>query len=346
MNFEELETKRQNLYKSKKRNKLTGIILLSIGVIGCIIKVISYNFNEGISFPLALFIVVLSSILIFLGIVFLTIKRNDIKNYSKACKDEIVLNYLNKIYDDAKYNMYDGIPLPEILNSGLINRFPNINKMEDYIEARYRNVLFKMCDCDLIEENTYVDSRGNTRTTREQVFKGLWIQIQLNRSFDCNITILNKSKIMDSYKGLSKVEVESIDFTDNFQTYTDNETSFYYIFSPSFIEQFLEISKMFKGRLLFNLKGNKINIGIYDNFDHFEFDISRPLDYDYVDSYCLQFKIIGTIINKLKLYQDKFMDPNFGSFDASLLDDNNVNQPFNGFINISEEDIKKFIKHD
>ena len=263
VDFNELEKERQKRLAQYKKRKLIGIIVSLCGV----------GVAVGGFFLLSkTFIVMLLGILaIGVGMGIASSSAGIAKKYSRDFKKPIVETLLKKHYDLVQYDERGGLPIAEIYNSGLLTRRADRYHMEDLIQGEYHGVGFRTCDVHLEEMHQYTDKDGHTHTEWITFFRGRWYQFFLNRSFKSVIRIKEKKKIKEMItKGLEKVEVESIDFTDKFMAYASDEHEFFYIFTPVVIEKMLELEKMHKGRFMFSLDSNIVNFGSDDNRDYLE----------------------------------------------------------------------------
>ena len=327
MDFNELEKQRQSMLAAyKKRFKVGMIVILCALVAG-----IGGFFLMKLNGDVGKIIMILGLLAIGVGIAISSSRHAIAKKYSRDYKKPLVETLLSKWYDVYSYEEHGRMPLAEIMNSGLLTRRPDRVHMEDLIEGMYHNVQFRTCDVHLEEEHTYTDSKGNTHTEWITFFRGRWYQFFLNRDFDTIIRIKEKKRIKEMItKGLEKVEVESIDFSDKFMAYAQDEHQFFYIFTPVVVEKMMDLERMHKGRFMFSLTGNIVNFGIDDNRDYLEINLKTPITEESLKSYETQINIMAAIISEFRFDTEKYNPVDYSKETSNE-------------INVSEEDISDFI---
>ena len=329
MDFKELEAERQKRLAAYKKRLKVGLIVILCGIVAVIGGFFLLRVEKIAEF--AKIVMVLGFLAIGVGIGIAASRHGIAKKYSREFKQPLVLTLLKKWYDNANYEEHGRIPLAEIMNSGLLTRRPDRVHMEDLIEGSFHNVGFRVCDAHLEEEHTYTDSKGNTHTEWITFFRGRWYQFMLNRSFDTIIRIKEKKRIKEMItKGLEKVEVESIDFTDKFMAYAKDEHWFFYIFTPVVVEKMMELEKMHKGRFMFSIEGNIINIGIDDNRDYLEINLKTPINEESIKAYETQINIMAAIISEFRFDTEKYNPVDYSKMHS-------------GEINVSDDEIEDFI---
>lgn len=328
MDFEQLEKERQiRLAAYKKRGKIALIIILC-GIVAAVggFFLMKVNANVG------KIIMVLGLLAVGVGLILLGSRSTIARRYAKEFKQPLVSTLVSKWYDNGHYEEHGRLPLAEIMNSGLLTRRPDRVHMEDLIEGSYHGVSFRTCDVHLEEEHTYTDSKGNTHTEWITFFRGRWYQFFLNRDMETLIRIKEKKRIKEMItRGLEKVEVESIDFTDKFMAYASDEHQFFYIFTPVVIEKMLELEKIHKGKFMFSLDGNIVNFGIDDNRDYLELNLKTPINEKTIEAYEFQVSIMAAIIKEFKFDTYKFQPQTHKQFMENA-------------IHVDQDDIDDFIE--
>ena len=326
MDFNELEQERlKRMAQYKKRSKV-GLIVILCGILASVIFFLLLKFFDSKVF------IALGVLTVGVGIGIFSSKHAIAKKYAREFKQPVVEALLKKWYDVYSYEEHGGLPLAEIYNSGLLTRHADRWHMEDCIEGMYHNVQFRTCDVHLEEEHTYTDSKGNTHTEWITFFRGRWYQFFLNRSFENTvIRIKEKKRIKEMVtRGLEKVEVESIDFTDKFMAYANDEHQFFYIFTPVVVEKMMELEKMHKGQFMFSLDGNIVNFGINDNRDYLELSLKTPITEESMKTYESQINIMAAIIKEFRFDTYKYQEQTHEKFMENV-------------IHVDEDDIADFI---
>jgi hypothetical protein len=326
MDFKELEQERlKRLAAYKKRGKIGLIVMLcgiAVGVGGFFLLKVNENFK---------IMIILGLLALGVGIGIFSSKHGIASKYAREFKKPVVEALLKKWYDVYSYDERGGMPLAEIYNSGLLTRRADRWHTEDLIEGMFNGVQFRTSDVHLEEEHTYTDSKGNTHTEWITFFRGRWYQFYLNRDLETTIRIKEKKRIKEMItRGLEKVEVESIDFCDKFMAYADDEHQFFYIFTPVVVEKMIELEKMHKGRFMFSIQGNLVNIGIDDNRDYLELNLKMPINEESIKAYETQVNIMAAIVSEFKFDSYKFQPQTHKQFMENA-------------IHVDEEDIDDFI---
>lgn len=328
MDFEALEAERQKLLAQYKKKHKVGLIVMACGIV----TAVGGFFLLKVNGDFGMIVLILGIIAFAVGLGIASSRSAIAKKYSRDYKKPLVETLLKKWYDDATYEEYGGLPLAEIMNSGLLTRRPDRWHMEDLIQGSYHGVSFRTCDVHLEEMHQYTDSKGNTHTEWITFFRGRWYQFFLNRSFNTVIRIKEKKRIKEMVtRGLNKVEVESIDFTDKFMAYALDEHQFFYIFTPVVVEKMMQLEKMHKGQFMFSLEGNTVNFGIDDNRDYLEIKLKTPLTPEAIENYESQVNIMAAIVSEFRFDTEKYNPVNYDK------EESNVNE-----INVSEEDLAEF----
>ena len=332
MDFQEIEKERQKMLASYKKRFKVGIIVILCGIATAIGSFFLMSAVKNLAEVFKIFMV-LGLLAVGVGIGISSSRHAIAKKYSKKYKSPLVMELLKKWYDVYSYEEYGRIPLAEIMNSGLLTRRPDRWHMEDLIEGQFHGVQFRTCDVHLEEEHTYTDSKGNTHTEWITFFRGRWYQFFLNRKFDTVIRIKEKKRIKEMItRGLTKVEVESIDFTDKFMAYALDEHQFFYIFTPVVVEKMMELEKMHRGQFMFSLDGNVVNFGIDDNRDYLEIKLKTPINEENIKAYESQINIMAAIISEFRFDTEKYNPVDYSKMESGSSE-----------INVSADEIEDFV---
>lgn len=326
MTYQELESERLKYLASYKKRGKAGLITMLCGIVVIVAGFLLLKVNSNFKI-----MIILGFLALGVGIGIFSSKHAIASKYAKNNKQPLVETLLSKWYDDARYDERGGIPVAEIMNSGLLTRRPDRYHMEDLIEGSYHGVSFRTSDAHLEEMHQYTDSKGNTHTEWITFFRGRWYQFYLNRDLETTIRIKEKKRIKEMItRGLEKVEVESIDFCDKFMAYADNEHQFFYVFTPVVVEKMIELEKMHRGRFMFSIQGNLVNIGIDDNRDYLELNLKMPINEESIKAYETQINIMAAIVSEFKFDSYKFQPQTHKQFMENA-------------IHVDEEDIDDFI---
>jgi hypothetical protein len=92
----------------------------------------------------------------------------------------------------------------------------------------------------------------------------------------------------------------------------------------------MELEKMHKGRFMFSIQGNIINIGIDDNRDYLEVSLKTPITDESIKAYETQINIMAAIISEFRFDTEKYNPVDYSKMHS-------------GEINVSDDEIEDFI---
>ncbi|MBU9710498.1 DUF3137 domain-containing protein [Evansella tamaricis] len=161
------------------------------------------------------------------------------------------------------------------------------------------------------------DKDGKTKTYEEKIFKGLFFQVDFNKDFKGVTLVLPRQNLLSRFKqhnvvmrhkDLEDLELDHIDFNEQFTVRTTDETKARYILTPAFMEKllafvedtkesatnrpvnsdlfstFTDQSKGFnvKKRYVpyFSFKNGKMYFLLNTDHKHFDFNLDQKLDRD------------------------------------------------------------------
>lgn len=220
--------------------------------------------------------------LVFLGIILsFFVPQKDKKAFDEKYKQGLVVEAMNRICTDIKFDTNKGIDRSIIANTHMMY-MGDIFSSNDYVTGKYKNINFEMSDVDIEEEST--DSEGHT--TYYTIFKGQWYIFDFNKEFKANIQVCEKhfnnarrgklfAKKEEVFK---KVELEDMEFNNLFKVYAQNELDAFYILTPGTMNRIKEVSKAVNGKLLFCFIDNRLHIAVHNYKDFFEASIFKKVD--------------------------------------------------------------------
>ncbi len=164
------------------------------------------------------------------------------------------------------------------------NILPDYDRISgsDFIKANYRGQEILYCDLKLEYETTDNDGHSQWRTN----FKGPFIKLTLKQEIQGFVKIkegshlrkngllsdlINSAKDAVGIKSNSdQIEVENEAFNNKFKITTDNDQLAFYILTPQFMENILELDNKAQGNTRINFKKNAAFIAINNGRDAFE----------------------------------------------------------------------------
>lgn len=207
-----------------------GIVSFCIGLI---------IFFCGMGFFQSTASMVIGLIVIALGVLLF---KGTHEQYKKTYKDLFAEEQLNKNFENVYYAPRSGFDLETVNDFQLCAR-GNKATSEDYIKATYNGINFEMSDVTL--ENTNKDHRSGENI----LFMGRIIKFEFKGKYVSPVRVYSKLFYYRSKKHATaehKIEMESIDFNETFDVYTENEHDAYYLLTPLFMEQLKKLQKKYQ----------------------------------------------------------------------------------------------------
>lgn len=178
------------------------------------------------------------------------------KRYANSYRQMISQYVLQNYFEGAFYNPLSGFTKEEFKDAHLIHwRKDFFYHSEDLISGRYADVKFKQSDIKITHRSgrdTVTDVDG--RLTRFQYKKDIKGRILV-------VTAVHNATLES---GLSKVEMEDVEFEKQFDVFATDAHSVYYLLTPHFMEYLKSLRSIdralyisFDGQQLFVLRSGK-----------------------------------------------------------------------------------------
>lgn len=204
-----------------------------------------------------------------------------------------IINQLVKEYDNGlKYNIKGGIDKKTFDYSGFEIKYTNIYS-EDVIKGKLKeNIDMQLGEIKLVSKHKYEDGTSESTT----MFNGMFAEIILpNKATMPKITIRRKVPTSYETKTFKKIELESTQFGEIYDFYTENPIEALQIFTIDVVEYILKIKEKYKKNIELILKGNKICM-IFDSYKPFEIRLTKKaLDYYLLKEYYEIIEMVGNI---------------------------------------------------
>lgn len=222
--------------------------------------------------------IILGIIFLLVGLAYIYLSMRVIRGEKNSVISDLTEEVLKEIFEVKEYNRNGVIDRKHIDNSRL---FPiwsdngnNISIDEsyyvdgseyhrgsDHIKGKYKGIDFEFSDMELFKQKVTKDDEGKETTTTENLLKGQWTVLSLNRSVEHKVQVKKKeTRLMGGYKkGKNSIETENMDFNKKFEVYGDSHTAFY-ILTPHFMEYIIAADDKFPGRTYLGFEGDKVHI--------------------------------------------------------------------------------------
>lgn len=241
--------------KRKKAN-----ILLAIGMCGFVLPFIFVGVAQLLAQQGLLDLVPFSFCGPVVGIVFCIIYAKVHKQYESDYKQLIAKQVLQACFDEAKYFPNRGFTPQEFRDAHLIywrGDFSYIS--EDLITGKHAGVEFEQSDVRI----THTTGSGKNRRKVVDV-DGRLTKFHCRKAIGRRILIVTDRHAASLERGLSKVEMEDMDFNKKFDVYSEDGHSVFYLLTPPFMEYLKKLCELdrnlyisFDGEYLYVLRSGK-----------------------------------------------------------------------------------------
>lgn len=212
-------------------------------------------------------------------------KKLSIEFKSKHVKAIIEKEIENVFYDPKK-----GFDKEVVYESGILKKEDKYFS-EDYITGEVKGKKFESADVKLQD----VRSNGKTTTT-VTVFQGRFFIIDFDKKFENDVYIMpNRSFGFNWFKSMVRIDLESIAFNQQFDVYSKNQHSAFYLLKPAFMEKLLEFKNIAK-RVMFGFKDQSVYIALDTKIDTFDLKMFREIDQKFFEEIKKEIKVIEELI--------------------------------------------------
>jgi len=267
---------------------LLALFIVPMVIIGC--YVLSRHFNKNLD-P--------SLIFLFVAVVTFILQR-PYHYYKKQIKQDIMPLFAG-YFDGFQYQYGQGLREDELQDSRI---FPSFDTFEadDCFKGIYQGVPIRV-----MEERLKVYHRTKHGRREVTVFKGVAVELDLQKMFTSHTIVLKDSGIFNRLKrfsGLERIRLEDPKFEKIFEVYGSDQIEARRQLTPVFMERILKLKNLYGGKSIqFSFYEGKLLIAIKTNQDMFEpfsffkTNINKPK----IDTVFEQFLTIFEIINILKI---------------------------------------------
>ena len=256
------------LEKLRKKSKRILIINIACGLLGVFLH-----------------FTILGILLMVMSIIFfLTVGKNQIENYKKLFKNNIVKASLEGIFTELYYETNQGISFDEVKDSGLIvlkDEFAS----NDLIVAKYGKVKFKQSDIIITEIVNEVEQDGMSRQSHKAGFRGRFLIFDFLKPTETLVKVIGKNFNSEGYKqGVIKITkskitslknenqvfMESDKFNSNFNAFSNDAQMAFYILTPQIVEAITTLSNQYEGKIAISFINEKMFVAISSKQDSLE----------------------------------------------------------------------------
>jgi hypothetical protein len=301
-----------DLEQLEKLRRQTRNSILFIGFVFLLLIFVGYRMTSGknIAF-IPIYYAVMCIGMALLGALPLTVAKIR-RRYKKLYNAVIVRNSLDRYFEIEEFNSDYGIPQQLIESTNMI-RTGNNYKTDDLIRGRYKDIQFMQSDV-LMQDRAGADLYSNRNSIT--YFKGRWMIFEFNKRFKCDLMVFEKAFMITGKKhslflksGIEKVEFESSEFNEHFDSYTNNQTEAFYVMTPHMMEAIEDLRKNTHGALLLCFKNNVLHVGVNSWKWAFEPPIFKSIDVSSVGGEIeSDIMLITQFVDGLKLDEKIYMN--------------------------------------
>ncbi|MBQ8317383.1 MAG: DUF3137 domain-containing protein [Lachnospiraceae bacterium] len=207
------------------------------------------------------------------------------KEVKNAIGEYVIKDVIAERIEIIKYTPDNFMNQDFIKSCSILPKFDRISG-SDYILGRYNGVKFTYCDLHMEREHTERRD-GKTKTTYRTVFQGPLMTIELGQKMDGYVRIKErktprkeKGFFSDVFSGAADVlgvktsddtiEVESVEFNNQFEIKSNNQQMAFYILTPDFMESIVQADALAQGYTNLLFKGTNAVVTINNGKDSLE----------------------------------------------------------------------------
>jgi len=252
----------------RKRRIFKILAILSILMFPLSIAIAAYSYQVGFTFMTSDTVGLIIGVSI-IGSIFSTVAllvaRTTYEDNRKRLTENVVYDMLKKNFELLTYKPKESFNVDELTESMFLGW--NSYDGNDYFEARYRGVKFSFSDIHL--SMVLRTSRGGQ--SEVSLFTGPWMIIDTNKSVKVPVVVseIKDKGRMDDRR--SKVHMENIEFDNQFNVFTEDPHTAFYVLTPSFMEIILSARERAFGKKHMCFTGNRAHVAVDTKFDFFAY---------------------------------------------------------------------------
>jgi len=203
--------------EKNKKNRMSLITILIVDILVIFFSYIIFkNFIQFLIFPIFMFLLIMDIIIFAIYTIALSGKGLE---YNAVFKERIINSLFKNFFNEVDY-----IPKKQMAESiyreGNYKEYYNEYFSDDYMEGSINGKNFiKMAEITTKEVKTETDSEGNKHTTTTIIFSGLFAKINIGKSIENEIRIMQNGAFFKK----NKLEMDSQEFEKYFDIISSNQ---------------------------------------------------------------------------------------------------------------------------
>jgi hypothetical protein len=223
-----------------------------------------------------------------------------LKKLSNEFKEKYLSIEVQKAFPGSEYYYNRGFSETEVIESGLLFKQDRYHS-EDLISGNFEGVSFK--SSDVKQEDVRSDGE---RTTVVTIFHGRFYEFDFPKTFKSNL-LLVQPRNFRSKNQYTRIKTESLEFNSELKIYAKNEYEAFYILTPNFMERLLYLDKLYRDKISFSFKNNRLYIAIDTREDHFDIKPFKKVDENIFKKYRKEMMDIKDFVKVLQLDETLFI---------------------------------------
>lgn len=205
--------------------------------------------------------------------------HNISKNFENKIKKAIMYSFLS-FFGDFSWHPSMRISKSEIDKTKLVGSFENIEP-NDYFQGTHKGLKICFSDCILSSGSKYSNNY-------KKVFDGLFIQLEMNKSFGSHtillehnhITLTTNLSLPHKFPNMENVALEDPEFNKMFHVFTQNQVEARYILTTAFMERIKHLKDTFKtNHIRASFLDDSVLIAMDSSREWFKLgDLRKPVD--------------------------------------------------------------------
>ena len=247
--------------KNKKTEKTTKIIcLISTAIILVIVHEMGMKIDSLflLCFLLAMLIFANLMIIFIMNLLFM---GNDLIEYNQMYKKFVIEKIMKNFFDNLEYFPQKSIP-EYIYEDAKYNEYYDEYESEDYFEAQINNENSIQLGEVLTQKEVESESSSGHKTTRMVTkFHGVFAKIEMNKSINCELRILQNGSVASS----EKLNMDSTEFETLFDVQSSNKIIGMQILTADVMERLLQFQKENKIEFDIIIKNNNLYLRFHSD---------------------------------------------------------------------------------
>ncbi len=255
-----------------------------------------------------LYIWIAVSLLVSLLIFFFWVRD---KLFYKDFKQQVINRVVYFISPDLTYDPKEHISLSEFVTSRIFMTSVDRHQGDELVYGKIDRTGFRFSEFNAEYKTTTTDSKGRAKATWHRIFKGLFFIAGFNRDFTGSTVVLPNSfgkdsilmkKIMSISRREKLVHLDDVEFSRQFNVYSDNQVQARYILSTSLIRRIVDFRKKHKSNVFLSFVDSKMYLGISHTKNLFEPNYLKSLtDFRIVRTYFEDLMLAVGIVEEMNL---------------------------------------------